>query len=60
MTLDYSVASTGLVTMTCPTSGSNGNCTAGQTIAYLYIISAAQLVVLPVEDHNPKLLDFHQ
>lgn len=65
ITVDYSVqSSTGLVTLTCPSSGSNGNCTPGATVGYMYIISDAsgqgQVVYLSVQDNNPKLDDFHQ
>jgi hypothetical protein len=55
----YCMASTGT---TC-TTGSNGRVVgsdSGVPVVILYIISSSQAVVLPVQDNNPKILDFHK
>ncbi len=58
--LEYSVSTNGRVLVTCgPTSG--GNCgPSGTQAAIVYMISDEQIVLLVIQDSNPRLGDFHQ
>ena len=57
MSVGYTVSGNGRVII-CPAG--SGTCTQSNQEGIMYIISAAQVVLLPTSDNNPKLDDFHQ